>query len=105
MTLQALRQGVEWEKTAMASTARRHRREFLHYLSTARGSASEVSYLLLVAKDLGSTDHDQCSRPADDFTRVSRMLMRMLRALDRDSRPGRARFRVTRHKSLKSECR
>ncbi len=62
--------------------ARRHRREYLQYVSIATGSASEVSYLLLVAKDLGYIDRGRFAELAERHNPVSRMLTKMMHTLD-----------------------
>lgn len=61
--------------------ARKSRREFAHFVSISRGSASEVAYLLLVSKDLGLLDHKRYEALNDGYNHVARMLTRMLHAL------------------------
>lgn len=61
--------------------ARQSRRGFAQFVSIARGSASEICYLLLVSSDLGYLDAKEYLRLRDDYDHVSRMLTKMLRSL------------------------
>lgn len=61
--------------------ARRSRREFAHFVSIARGSASEVGYLLLLSRDLGYLSFEQHEDPSERLNRISRMLTNLLRSL------------------------
>jgi len=65
--------------------ARRSRKEFAQFVSLARGSASEVAYLLLVAKDLGYLSNERYLHLSDGYDHVSRMLTRLLKALSHES--------------------
>ncbi len=65
--------------------ARRSRKEFAQFTSMARGSASEVAYLLLVAKDLGYLTDEQFAVLSDGYDHVSRMLTKLMKALSYDS--------------------
>ena len=61
--------------------ARRSRREYAQYVSIARGSASEVGYLLLVSRDLGYIDQAKFAELSDGYDHVMRMLTRMMKSL------------------------
>jgi len=55
-------------------------KEYLQFLSIARGSLEEVKYLLLLAKDLRCMDGASYTEVADGYDQVGRML----NGLDRD---------------------
>jgi four helix bundle protein len=65
-----------------------HRREYAHHVSMARGSVAELWTYLEVARRLGYVNDDE-ARPrllmADD---LSRMLLMLMRALNRPRGPG-----------------
>ncbi len=61
--------------------ARRSRREYVQFASVARGSASEVAYLLLVSRDLGYLNAEKFNELAEGYDHVSRMLTNLIRAL------------------------
>ena len=59
-------------------------REFGHFLNIARGSASELEYLLLLAHDLGLLEADLYRSASDSVTEVKRMLTGLSRRLRTD---------------------
>lgn len=56
-------------------------KEYLQFLSIARGSLEEVKYLLLLAKDLRYTDGASYTEVADGYDQVGRMLNGLMRSL------------------------
>ena len=78
--------------------ARRSRKEYAQFSWIARGSASEVAYLLLVSRDLGSLERQKFQELSDGYDHVSRMLTRLVKALSHDSE--RPQLRITNHESL-----
>lgn len=82
LVVQLRRAAVAVATNIAEGAARRHRREYMQYVSIARGSASEVSYLLLVAKDLEYIDPRRFAELTEGYNHVSRMLTKMIRALD-----------------------
>ena len=61
--------------------ARQSRREFLQFCYIARGSASEVAYLLLVARDLGILVPQLYEKLKEEYERVSKMLTMLIKTL------------------------
>jgi four helix bundle protein len=58
-------------------------REFRHFVGIARGSAAEVSYQLLLAKDLGYISKSVYDELRSGYERVGQMLTRLGQSLDR----------------------
>jgi four helix bundle protein len=58
--------------------------EFQRYLPIASGSASELDYELLLAKDLGSLLAADYARIADELSQVRKMLSSLLRKVNVD---------------------
>lgn len=61
--------------------ARQSRREFAQFVSIARGSASEMCYLLLLSNDLRYLDPQEYVGLRDGYDHISRMLTKMLHSL------------------------
>ncbi len=61
ITSQARRAALSVPTNIAEGSAKRGRREFGRYLDIALGSLSELSYLLLVARDLGLLSQEQWS--------------------------------------------
>jgi four helix bundle protein len=59
-------------------------REYRQHVGIARGSASEVCYQLLLAKDLGYISNEVCEELRSSYQRVGQMLTRLSRSLDHD---------------------
>ena len=55
--------------------------EFQRYLQIASGSASELDYELLLAKDLGYLTKPDYSRIADELSQIRKMLISLLRKI------------------------
>jgi four helix bundle protein len=60
------------------------RREYRHHVGIARGSAAEVSYQLLLAKDLQYLRAEQYEELRTAYDRVGQMLTRLGQSLDRE---------------------
>lgn len=58
-------------------------REFRQFVGIARGSAAEVSYQLLLARDLGYLNQDVYSELRKNYDRVGQMLTRLAQSLGR----------------------
>ncbi len=56
--------------------------EFQRFLQIAAGSASELDYELLLAKDLGYLTAPDYSRIADELSQVRKMLSSLLRKVN-----------------------
>lgn len=62
-------------------TNRNTRSEYRHFVGIAKGSAGEVHYQLLLAKDLGYLDVEKCSNLRDGYRRVLQMLQKLFKSL------------------------
>ena len=58
-----------------------NRKEYRHFVGIARGSAAELRYQLLLAKDLGYLDQEEYVRLKSDYDRISQMLSALARSL------------------------
>ena len=58
--------------------------EFRHFLNTAAGSAVELEYFLLLARDLGLVPTETYEALCKDVLEVQRMLASLLRKVDTD---------------------
>jgi four helix bundle protein len=58
--------------------------EFVRYLSIAIGSASEVDYQVLLAKDLGYLTKDEYDKLAQEINLIRQMLFALMRAIKKD---------------------
>jgi four helix bundle protein len=61
---------------------RLNKRDFRRFVGIARGSAAEVSYQLLLAKDLGYISKEVFEALRSDYDRVGQMLTRLAQSLD-----------------------
>jgi four helix bundle protein len=59
-------------------------REFRQFVGIARGSAAEVSYQLLLAKDLGYISKKTYDELRSGYDRVGQMLTRLAQSLNRE---------------------
>jgi len=60
---------------------RLHRNEYRHFVGIAKGSAAEVGYHLLLARDLGYLAPDDYRRLRHLLDQIGRMLTRLAQAL------------------------
>lgn len=63
---------------------RLNRREYRQFVGIARGSAGEVGYQLLLARDLAYISDEVYSELRSEFNRVGQMLTRLSQSLDND---------------------
>ncbi len=61
--------------------ARNSRAEYRRFVSIAKGSAGEISYQIILSRDLGYIDPDNCRILIDDYNRVGRMLTKLIQSL------------------------
>jgi len=61
--------------------ARNSKAEYRRFVSIAKGSAGEISYQIILSRDLGYIDPDNCRILIDDYNRVGRMLTRLIQSL------------------------
>jgi len=61
--------------------ARQHRREFLQFLSIARGSVAELHTLREIALRLGLADEERLARMSELLDHTGRMLTQLVRAI------------------------
>lgn len=55
--------------------------EYKHFLGMAKGSASEVKYQLLLAKDLGYVKSEEAEKLRGEYNRVLQMLTKLIKSL------------------------
>ena len=60
---------------------RLNRAEYRQFVGISKGSTSEISYHLLLARDLELLSHAEYQRLRDDYIRVGQMLTRLAQAL------------------------
>jgi four helix bundle protein len=58
------------------------RNEFKHFISIARGSCGELSYQLMLSKDLGYIDEGTLSEQRESCERLSRMLRKLYASIN-----------------------
>jgi four helix bundle protein len=61
--------------------ARNSRAEYRRFASIAKGSAGEISYQVILSRDLGYIDQDKSKILLDNYNRVSKMLTRLIQSL------------------------
>lgn len=60
---------------------RETRPDFAHFLQIAAGSASELQYHFVLARDLGYVRTDHCAELTSDVTEIKRMLTGLIQRL------------------------
>jgi four helix bundle protein len=87
-----LRRGaVSIAANLVEGSSRRTQREYMHFISVALGSASEVRYLISVAARLDFLDEATARQLTHDYTRVIRALQSLLSHYERLATPTEAR--------------
>lgn len=64
-------------------TARNSRAEYRRFVSIAKGSVGEISYQIVLSKDLGYINIDDSNNLVDGYSRVGRMLTRLSQSLEK----------------------
>jgi four helix bundle protein len=62
--------------------SRNSRAEYKRYVSIAKGSAGEISYQVMLSRDLGYITNDVCNQLSDQYNRIGQMLTRLSQSLD-----------------------
>ena len=56
--------------------------EYRQFVGVARGSAAEVGYQLLLARDLSYIDQDTCQTNQTNYDRICQMLTKLAKSLE-----------------------
>lgn len=62
-------------------SSRLSKKEYRQFVGIARGSASEITYQLLLSRDLGYIAEDYYGSLKEKYDRISRMLTSLIKAL------------------------
>jgi four helix bundle protein len=92
LTSQLRRAAVSVAANIAEGNGRRHRGEYLHHVSIAKGSVNEVESLLLAAERLGFADRDDLVPLLQEVAEVSRGLLALMRARTRGLTPALSPF-------------
>lgn len=65
--------------------ARNSRAEYRRFVSMARGSAGEISYQVILSKDLGHISQNNSDKLVEGYNRVGRMLTRLTQSLEKET--------------------
>ena len=65
--------------------SRQHRKDYLNFLYIARGSASELEYLLSVACKLGYMSSDQLENISKKYSDVAKVLFGLIQSVSAES--------------------
>ena len=86
ITAQLQRAAVSISANVAEGSGRRHRAEYAHHISIARGSALEVESLLIATVRLGMLEESSISAALGQLDQISRMLAALYRCLAQPSR-------------------
>ena len=89
LTSQTRRAALSIPSNIAEGNGRMHRREYAHHVSIARGSVAELVACLEVARRLGYIASDVAAGYLERADAISRMLLMLLRALDKPVRASR----------------
>ncbi len=81
LTSQIRRAAVSIPANVAEGAARKSNKEFIHFISNAQGSASELATELLIANRLGYLSGEQYEDSHDELNQISRMLFGLARSL------------------------
>ena len=81
LTSQLRRASVSIASNIAEGAARAGQKEFLHYLSVAAGSASEVATQLLIAQKVGFCTPAELTSLAQEVDLISKMLQGLIRSV------------------------
>jgi four helix bundle protein len=84
LTTQIRRAAVSIPSNIAEGAARNGNKEFLHFLSVAAGSASEISTQLQIAKRLGLAEPQPLDDLVEKTARISKMLQGLIRVTKQD---------------------
>ena len=87
LTSQACRAALSAASNIAEGNGRSYRREYVHHVSIARGSLSELMTCLEIAQRLGYISPDVFRPLVVRLEEVSRMLLMLMRALNRPAQP------------------
>ena len=87
LTSQARRAALSVASNIAEGNGRSYRREYVHHVSIARGSLSELMTCLEIAQRLGYISPDVFRPLVVRLEEVSRMLLMLMRALNRPAHP------------------
>jgi four helix bundle protein len=87
LTSQMRRAALSVASNIAEGNGRSYRREYAHHVSIARGSLSELMTCLEIAQRLGYISRDVFRPLAVRLEEVSRMLLMLMRALNRPAQP------------------
>ncbi len=79
LTTQIRRCGVSIGANIAEGCGKLGNNEFQRFLQIASGSASELDYELLLAKDLGYLASSECLKVSDELSQIRKMLSALLR--------------------------
>ena len=83
LTSQLRRAAVSIASNIAEGQARHSHREFMRFLSTARGSSAEVLTQLLIAKNLSYIETDQVENLVEQTTNVCRLINALYASIER----------------------
>ena len=86
LTSQIRRAAVSVAANIAEGNGRMHRKEYAHHVSIARGSVSELITCLEIAQRLGYLSGALVAPVLQQADIISRMLLKLLRALERPAR-------------------
>lgn len=62
---------------------RLHRKEYLHFLNVARGSANETEYLIILCRDLGYISNRETEKLLKELSTIAKMLNGLIKSIRR----------------------
>jgi len=62
--------------------SRNSKAEYKRFVSIAKGSAGEISYQIILSRDLGYINADTCKQLIESYNRVGQMLTRLTQSLE-----------------------
>lgn len=74
ITSQIRRAAVSVPSNIAEGSKRVHARDYARFLNIAEGSAAELEYLLILARDLGHLAKDEFSKTCGELDEIARML-------------------------------
>ena len=81
LTDQICRSAISVPTNIAEGKGRNSLREYLQFLSIARGSVEETKYLLLLSRDLGYLSEQQYNEVLRNYDRVGKMLNKLINSL------------------------